>query len=120
MDDRSADSSCAAPAAGLAPPGTRADLCPDSLDVLTEERDRLARDLNDTLVRQLFAVSLELHGAVSRIEHNTDGRHAAEKIRRAIDGLDQAIADLRSAVVGGGGLGTPWRHEPGRCRAHSP
>lgn len=68
---------------------------------LTDERDLLAHDLNDTFVRQMFAISLDLHAALSHLEHGTGGPHAAEKIRRAIAGLDQAIDGLRNAIVGG-------------------
>ncbi|HEU5158431.1 MAG TPA: histidine kinase [Streptosporangiaceae bacterium] len=85
------------------------DVSRELLDRLTEDRDRFARDLNDVFIRQLFAVSLDLHAALSRIEHGTGDRHAADKIRAAIDGLDQAIQRLRNAVVDGGRLG------PARC-----
>jgi signal transduction histidine kinase len=90
---------------------TRADSHPDISDdvlrTLTEDRGRIAHDLNDTLVRQMFAVSLDLHAALARIDQDIDDRHAAEKIRHAIGGLDQAIKDIRNTVFG---LGKPdWQ-----------
>ncbi len=76
------------------------DVSSEVLYILTQDRDRIARDLNDTLVHQMFAVSLDLHAALSRIDRDTGDHLAAEKIRQAISGLDQAIKDIRTAVVG--------------------
>lgn len=61
---------------------------------LSTDRERIADDLSDSLVRRLFAVSLDLYAALSR----TGDRLAADKIRTAITGLDQAIKELRAAV----------------------
>jgi signal transduction histidine kinase len=80
------------------------DISDDVLRTLTEDRGRIAHDLNDTLVRQIFAISLDLHAALARIDQDIDDRLAAEKIRHAIGGLDQAIKDIRNAVFG---LGNP-------------
>jgi hypothetical protein len=77
-----------------------ADVSPEAAESMAGDRDRLAFDLNNTLVHQMFVVSLDLHAALSRIEHDIDDRHAAEKIRQAIDGLDRAINDLRNTVIG--------------------
>jgi len=71
----------------------------DAQHALTEDHDRIAHDVNDTIVHQMFAVSLDLHAALSRMDHHIDERYAAEKVRNAITGLDQAIRDLRNAVV---------------------
>jgi hypothetical protein len=71
----------------------------DAQDTLTEDHDRIAHDLNDTIVHQMFAVSLDLHAALSRMDHDIDDHYAAEKVRHAITGLDQAIRGLRNAVV---------------------
>jgi signal transduction histidine kinase len=80
-------------------PSHDAEVSREALGLLAEYRDRLARDLNDTLIRQMFAVSLDLHAALSRIDHDFGDRRAADKIRKAINGLDQAITDLRNAIV---------------------
>jgi signal transduction histidine kinase len=72
----------------------------DAQHVLTEDHDRIANDLNDTIVHQMFAVSLDLHAALSRMDHDIDEHYVAEKVRHAITSLDQAIRDLRNAVVG--------------------
>jgi signal transduction histidine kinase len=71
----------------------------DAQYALTEDHDRIAHDVNDTIVHQMFAVSLDLHAALSRMDHDIDDHYAAEKVRHAITGLDQAIRDLRNAVV---------------------
>jgi hypothetical protein len=88
----------------------RAEISPEVL-LLTEHHDRLAHDLNDTLIRQMFAVSLDLHAALSHIEYDTGDRHAAEKIRHAIVGLDQAIDDIRDGAVAANGLGGRRRRD---------
>lgn len=78
----------------------RADISREVLYRLTEDRERLAHDLNDNFVRQMFAISLDLHGALTRIEHDPGDPDAAVKIRHAIAGLDHAIHDLRDVVIG--------------------
>jgi signal transduction histidine kinase len=75
----------------------------DARHALAEDHDRIAHGLNDTIVHQMFAVSLDLHAALSRMDHDIDDHYVAEKIRHAITSLDQAINDLRNAVVGRGG-----------------
>ena len=88
-----------------------AEVSPDPFHLAAEDRDRLAHDLSDTLVRKMFTVSLDLHAALSRIEHGTGDGHAAEKIRHAIVGLDQAIDDIRNGVFVGGRPGRSPRHD---------
>jgi tartrate dehydratase alpha subunit/fumarate hydratase class I-like protein len=51
-----------------------------------------ARRLADVLIRRLFAVGLDLHGALAHIE---PGSVAAHKVRSAVRGLDIAIKDFR-------------------------
>ncbi len=75
----------------------------------TEEHERIARDLDDTLVHQIFAVSLDLSAALARI----DDHLAAEKVLHAIDGLDQAIKDLRITVFESSATGIPGRPHSG-------
>lgn len=80
---------------------------------LSADRERIAEDLSDPLVRLLFAVSLDLHAALSR----TGDRPATEKIHSAIAGLDQAIKELRAAVFDIGRSATATgRTDPGDSR----
>jgi signal transduction histidine kinase len=88
-----------------------ADASHEAPDPPAEDRDRDAFDLNNALIHQMFAVSLDLHAALSRIEHDADDRHVAGKIRQAIDGLDRAIDDLRNTIIGSGNHRTPKRPE---------
>jgi GAF domain-containing protein len=61
---------------------------------LYEERDRIATDLRANVIQRLFATGLSLHGAASEIPA---GR-AARRVRDAVDELDGAINEVRSAV----------------------
>jgi signal transduction histidine kinase len=63
---------------------------------LTEDRDRIASEINDVVIRRLFAAGLVLQGAMGLL----DGHRAATSIRDAIAELDQAISDLRDSVFG--------------------
>lgn len=64
-------------------------------DVLVmEDRDRIARDLHDTVIQRLFAIGLSLESA-ARI--STDDR-AAERMQVAVDDLDTTIKEIRTAI----------------------
>ncbi|MFC4534865.1 histidine kinase dimerization/phosphoacceptor domain-containing protein [Sphaerisporangium dianthi] len=60
-----------------------------------EDDDRIASDLHDILINQIFIVSLDLHAARTL----TDDAQARARITRAIRGLDHAITDLRQTVL---------------------
>lgn len=64
----------------------------------TGESERIFPGPADVLVHQLFAVGLDLHSALTCIEADLGGDVTAERIHRAIDGLDRAIRDFRSVV----------------------
>ncbi len=61
---------------------------------LVDDRERIARDLHDTVIQRLFAVGLSLQGAVSR----ATGDPALERMNQAIDDIDDTIRDIRSAI----------------------
>jgi PAS domain S-box-containing protein len=61
---------------------------------LVDDRERIARDLHDTVIQRLFAVGLSLQGALARAA--TDP--AIERVHRAIDDIDDTIRDIRSAI----------------------
>lgn len=69
---------------------TRAEL---ATSAVTEDRNRIARDLHDLVIGRLFATGL----TVDRIS-----RHVAEpwadRAARVVDDIDRAIADLRGAI----------------------
>lgn len=61
---------------------------------LVDDRERIARDLHDTVIQRLFAVGLSLQGALARAV--TDP--ALERMHQAIDDIDETIRDIRSAI----------------------
>ncbi len=61
---------------------------------LTEDRDRIARDLHDTVIQRLFAVGLSLQGTARLV----DRPEVASRIADAINKLDETIRHLRTAI----------------------
>jgi two-component system, NarL family, sensor histidine kinase DevS len=61
---------------------------------VVDDRERIARDLHDTVIQRLFAVGLSLQGAITRAV--TDP--AVERIHLAIDEIDLTIRDIRSSI----------------------
>lgn len=61
---------------------------------LSEERERLARDLHDTVIQRLFGVGLALQIALGG-EMSSDVR---ERINHGIDELDTTIREIRSTI----------------------
>jgi signal transduction histidine kinase len=59
-----------------------------------EDRQRIARDLHDSVIQDLFAVGLGLQG-VSQIVEDT---RAAATIIEAVDRLDEAVETLRTYI----------------------
>ena len=61
---------------------------------LSEERERLARDLHDTVIQRLFAVGLSLQSTLS---WNLDPL-VAERVSAAVDDLDATIRQIRTTI----------------------
>lgn len=61
---------------------------------LFEERDRIARDLHDHVIQQLFAAGLTLQG----ISMGLGDPAAAERISGVVDSLDLAIQQIRNSI----------------------
>jgi signal transduction histidine kinase len=61
---------------------------------MIEDRERIARELHDTVVQRLFATGLGLQSAL-RI---TEKPAVADRVQQAIDDLDQTVRDIRSAI----------------------
>ena len=72
---------------------------------LTEERERIAADLHDTVIQRLFATGLSLQSAV----RSTADAAMASRVQDAIDALDETIRQIRSTIFA---LQTP--RKPGR------
>lgn len=60
---------------------------------LLEDRGRIARDLHDHVIQQLFATGLDLQSVAGAVPEP-----ASERITQAVAGLDTAIAQIRTAV----------------------
>ncbi|MBQ1079694.1 GAF domain-containing sensor histidine kinase [Nocardiopsis sp. B62] len=65
----------------------------ERLSVL-EDRDRIARDLHDTVIQRLYATALTLMGTVRRIDDST----SAGRVQAAVDDLDDTIRQIRSTI----------------------
>ena len=61
---------------------------------LGEDRERIARNLHDTVVQRMFAIGLSLQSALVRIANDP----VAERIENAIDEIDATIRDIRAAI----------------------
>jgi signal transduction histidine kinase len=62
--------------------------------VVLEDRDRIAKDLHDTVIQRLFAIALTLMSAIKI----TQKREVAVRVQRAVDDLDDTIRQIRSTV----------------------
>jgi signal transduction histidine kinase len=66
--------------------------------MLVADRERIARDLHDTVIQRLFATGLSLQGAVGLVRR--DAHHAVERIEASVDELDLTVKEIRSAIFG--------------------
>lgn len=68
-----------------------------SYDQLLAERTRIAQELHDTLLQGFFAVSLQLHDAMSQLPPEST---AAMRFQHAIELFDRVLEEGRLAVQG--------------------
>ena len=73
------------------------------------DRERIARDLHDTVIQRLFAAGLALQATATRIGDEDVGR----RIENVVDQLDETIRELRYAIFGleSRGAGAGFREE---------
>ena len=69
-----------------------------------EDHDRIARDLHDHVIQELFAVGMGLEGLASVTEKSAH----AERISNYVDTLDKVIAKIRTSIF----QLQPRRHDP--------
>lgn len=62
---------------------------------LLADRERIGRDLHDTVVQRLFATGLGLQGTAARL---ADRPEAQARLQQHIDELDDTIRQIRSAI----------------------
>ncbi|QBR91255.1 GAF domain-containing protein [Nocardioides euryhalodurans] len=61
---------------------------------LFEERARIARDLHDHVIQQLFASGMMVQGVIATL----DDTAAAEPLERVVDSIDDAIRQIRTSI----------------------
>jgi signal transduction histidine kinase len=61
---------------------------------LVADRDRIAMDLHDTVIQQLFAIGLSLQGTARML----DDPEPALRLQAAVDDLDLTIKQIRSTI----------------------
>jgi signal transduction histidine kinase len=61
---------------------------------LAEDRERIARDLHDAVIQDLFAVGLSLQGAAMTVTDET----LAARLDDAVDRIDESIGALRTFI----------------------
>jgi PAS domain S-box-containing protein len=60
---------------------------------IADDRERIARDLHDTVIQRLFASGLALQAVTNRVDPDLRVR-----LDTVVDDLDQTIRDIRSAI----------------------
>ncbi|SPT58105.1 Redox sensor histidine kinase response regulator devS [Actinomadura madurae] len=78
---------------------------------LLEDRDRIAKDLHDTVIQRLFATAMGLMAAIKI----TQKREVAVRVQRAVDDLDDTMRQIRSTIFA---LQGPADTESLRSRVH--
>jgi PAS domain S-box-containing protein len=63
---------------------------------LAEERERIGRDLHDTVIQELFGVGMSLQAVLGAVSEPV----VAERMSAAIDSIDDVVRQLRSAIFG--------------------
>jgi signal transduction histidine kinase len=77
---------------------------------LSEERERIARNLHDTVIQRLFAVGLALQSATRLL-----GRpEARDRLQSSIDDLDETIRQIRTTIFA---ISRPRRATDGGLRS---
>jgi signal transduction histidine kinase len=62
--------------------------------LLVEDRERIARDLHDTVIQRIFATGLVLSGIAARL----DDPPLSERLQSAVDDLDDTVRHIRTTI----------------------
>jgi signal transduction histidine kinase len=82
-----------ATAAGVAIENSRLSEERERLEVV-RERERIGRDLHDSVIQRLFATGMNLQGAAARISDDD----VARRLQRAVDEIDETIREIRTTI----------------------
>lgn len=63
--------------------------------IMLEDRDRIARDLHDHVIQELFAIGLSIEGVAGRLQSTPA---LADRLRKRVDDLDRAIRRIRTSI----------------------
>lgn len=78
----------------------------ESTLAILEDRERIARDLHDTVIQEVFAAGLKLNAIARKLdpEADADAQHDVRAVAQALDGtidrLRRTIFDIRKATPG--------------------
>jgi signal transduction histidine kinase len=64
--------------------------------VLLEDRDRIAMDLHDHVIQELFAIGLSLEGTAAQL--STRNAESAQRIRQRVEDIDRTIRRIRTSI----------------------
>ncbi len=73
--------------------------------LIVEDRERIARELHDTVIQRLFAAGLALQGLAARVED----RETAERLQRTVEDIDETVRHIRTTI-----FELQHSHVPGR------
>ncbi len=62
---------------------------------VVEDRERIGRDLHDTVIQRLFATGLSLQGSMRRCEGQPE---VVSRLERAVDDIDEIIKEIRATI----------------------
>jgi signal transduction histidine kinase len=66
--------------------------------VMLEDRDRIARDLHDHVIQELFSIGLSLEGVAARLAGGSGGDQLADRVRQRVEDLDRTIRRIRTSI----------------------
>lgn len=62
---------------------------------LLEDRERIGRDLHDTVIQRLFATGLSLQATIRRCDGLPD---VAARLEQAVDDIDETVREIRTTI----------------------
>jgi signal transduction histidine kinase len=62
---------------------------------LIEDRERIGRDLHDTVIQRLFATGLSLQATIRRCDALPE---VAERLEQAVDDIDETVKEIRTTI----------------------